>query len=205
MADEVTRRLVHASTTAVPVTYLLVEAVTWRHVQVFLAGALLAAFALEVVRLYVGLDWRIFEKLTREYEQNNLAGYFLGAVGMTTVALAFPPTSDAVIGLASPSNVAVPAILMLTIADPVSGLLGSGELRTAKQVWVLLATFGVATLLALPFVPSAAAVAGGVAATVADGLKPVVRGHVIDDNLTIPIAAAVAMFLVVDALPSVAG
>ncbi|PSQ60006.1 MAG: dolichol kinase, partial [Halobacteriales archaeon SW_9_67_25] len=31
------------------------------------------------------------------------------------------------------------------------------------------------------------------AATVADGVKPVVAGYVLDDNLTIPPAAAVAM------------
>ena len=109
---------------------------------------------------------------------------------MAVVALAFEPT------------VAVPAILMLTIADPVSGLLGSGELRTAKDVTVLLTTFAVATLLAVPFVPATAAVCGGVAATVADGIKPVVSGYVVDDNLSIPVASAVAMFLAIELLPS---
>jgi dolichol kinase len=92
-------------------------------------------------------------------------------------------------------------MLMLTVADPVSGLLGSGTLRPTKQAWVLLATFGVATLLAAPFVPSTAAVFGGVAATVADGVKPVVRGYVIDDNLTIPVAAATAMYVAIQYLP----
>jgi dolichol kinase len=53
--------------------------------------------------------------------------------------------------------------------------------------------FGVCTGLAAPFVPPVAAVLGGLAATLADGVKPVVAGYVIDDNLTIPPAAAVAM------------
>ncbi|WP_436925332.1 dolichol kinase [Halosimplex amylolyticum] len=190
MHDEIARRLVHASGTAVPLSYLLVTEITWRHIQVLLVAGLMVAFVLEVIRLVVGLDWRIYEKLTREYEQDNLAGYFLAVFGMTVVALVFEPA------------IAVPALLMLTIADPVSGLLGSGELRTAKDVSVLLVTFAVATLLAVPFVPPTAAVLGGAAATVADGIKPVVRGYVIDDNLTIPVAGAVAMFLAVQYLPA---
>jgi dolichol kinase len=205
MADEITRRLVHASTSLVPLAYVFLEAVTWRAVQGFLVVAVAVAALLEVARLYVGLDWTVFDRLTREYEQDNLAGYFLGAVGMTAVALAFPPTGTALVAGLGPSPVAVPAILMLTVADPVSGLLGSGTLRVAKQTWVLLATFGVATLLAVPFVPSVAAVAGGLAATVADGVKPSVRGYVLDDNLSIPVAAAVAMDAVVRFDPSVVG
>jgi dolichol kinase len=193
MNDEVTRRLVHASTSAVPLSYVLVDTVSWTAIQGFLLLGLVVATLLEVVRLQVGLDWAVFDRLTRSYEQTNPAGYFLGAVGLTVVALAFPPTETALVTGAGPSPVAVPAMLMLTVADPVSGLLGSGTLRTAKQLWVLLATFGVATLLAVPFVPSMAAVGGGVAATVADGVKPTVRGYVVDDNLSIPVAAAVVM------------
>ena len=190
MRDEIVRRLVHASGTAVPLAYLFVPAVEWVHVQGLLVAGLLVALALEVVRLVVGLDWWVYEKLIRKYEQDNLAGYFLAVFSMAVVALAFEPT------------VAVPAILMLTIADPVSGLLGSGELRTAKDVTVLLTTFAVATLLAVPFVPATAAVCGGVAATVADGIKPVVSGYVVDDNLSIPVTSAVAMFLAIELLPS---
>ena len=190
MRDEIVRRLVHASGTAVPLSYLFVPAVEWVHVQGLLVAGLLVALALEVVRLVVGLDWWVYEKLIRKYEQDNLAGYFLAVFSMAVVALAFEPT------------VAVPAILMLTVADPVSGLLGSGELRTAKDVTVLLTTFAVATLLAVPFVPATAAVCGGVAATVADGIKPVVSGYVVDDNLSIPVTSAVAMFLAIELLPS---
>ena len=190
MRDEIVRRLVHASGTAVPLAYLFVPAVEWVHVQGLLIAGLLVALVLEIVRLIVGLDWWVYETLTREYERDNLAGYFLAVFSMAVVALAFGPT------------IAVPAILMLTVADPVSGLLGSGELRTAKDVTVLLTTFAVATLLAVPFVPATAAVCGGVAATVADGIKPVVSGYVVDDNLSIPVTSALAMFLAIELLPS---
>ena len=181
--DEVARRLVHASGTGLPALSLLGWA-TWGEVALLFAVGAAAALVLEAVRLFVGLDWVVFERLTREYEQDNLAGYALYFVSSAAVAAAFAP------------QVALPAILMLTIADPVSGLLGSGELRTAKQQWVLLATFGVATLLAVPFVSSLVAIVGGVAATVADGVKPVVRGYVVDDNLTIPLVSATAMYVV---------
>jgi dolichol kinase len=178
--DEVARRVVHASGTVLPVAYLL-EVLTWPQVTALLVAGAGVALCLEAVRLFVGLEWVVYEHLTREYEQDNLAGYALYVVSSAAVAAAFDP------------RVAVPAILMLTVGDPVSGLLGSGELRSVKQTWVLLAMFGVCTLLASPFVPAGAAVAGGLAATVADGAKPVVAGYVVDDNLTIPPAAAVAM------------
>ena len=44
--------------------------------------------------------------------------------------------------------------------------------------------------------PFWAALAGAGAATLADGVKPQIAGRVLDDNLTIPVAAAVAMQLV---------
>lgn len=195
LPDEVTRRLVHASGTAVPLSYLLLEsplgaATAWRLVRALLLFGLVVATVLEVVRLWVGLDWWVYEKLTREYEQDNPAGYFLGVLGLAAVALAFEP------------SIGVPAMLMLTIADPFSGLLSSGGLEGAKQLWVLAATFGLATLLAAPFVPPTAAVLGGLATAVADGVKPVVRGYVIDDNISIPVAAGVAMFVAVEFLPA---
>lgn len=203
--DEVTRRLVHASTSALPLAYVFFEAVTWRHVQAFLAIAMVGALGLEIVRLYIGLEWWIFDRLTREYEQENLAAYFLGGVALTLVAFAFPPpgAEPFVSSPFDPSPVAVPSMLMLTIGDPFSGLLGAGELRAVKQTWVLLATFGLTTLIASGFVPPAPAILGGLAAAAADGAKPVIRGYVVDDNLTIAPAAAVVMFVAIEYLPAV--
>ena len=191
MASEVKRRLVHVSGTAVPLGYEIgsrLELLDWSAVQWFLLAGSVAALGLELVRLFVGLDWRIFDELTRSYEQENLAGYALYAFGMTVVAFAFDP------------QIAVPAMLMLTIADPVSGLLGSGAL--AKGADVLFVTFAICVLIASLFVPPAAAVLGATIATLADGVKPVIAGYVIDDNLTIPIGAAAAMFVALRYLPA---
>jgi dolichol kinase len=54
---------------------------------------------------------------------------------------------------------------------------------------VLVVTFAVCALFGLAFVRPVTAALGGAGATVADGVKPVVRGHVVDDNLTIPLVA----------------
>jgi dolichol kinase len=179
---EIARRLVHASGTGLPALYLL-DLATWQQVATLFVLGAGVALLLEVIRLYVGLEWVVYDRLTREYEQDNLAGYALYFISSAVVAWLVDP------------GIAVPAILMLTVGDPISGLLGSGELKPAKQTFVLLVMFGVCTGLAAPFVPPIAAVLGGLAATVADGIKPVVAGYVIDDNLTIPPAAAVAMIV----------
>ncbi|MBX0286744.1 dolichol kinase [Haloarcula salinisoli] len=195
MTDEVARRLVHATGAAVPLGYLLGgDLVSWRVVQLFLSVALVVVVALEFLRLSVGLDWAIYERLTREYEQDNPAGYALYIVGMAVVAWA--------VAVGLPVAVAVPAMLMLAIGDPISGLLGSTEASSVKQLWVLLVMFGVCTLLAAPFVSTAAAVLGGVAATFADGVKPTIAGYVVDDNLSIPVFGAVAMWVGLVAVPT---
>jgi dolichol kinase len=177
---EVERRLVHVTGALAPASYLL-GVFTWRQLGLVLLGGSMLAALLEAGRLSGRLDLAIYDRLTREYEQDNVAAYALYVVSFTVVVLLFQP------------RVAIPAVLALAIADPVSGLLGSGELRDVKQGYVLLATFGIATGIASFFVPALAAVLGGLATALADGVKPTVRGYVLDDNLTIPPAAAVAM------------
>jgi dolichol kinase len=51
------------------------------------------------------------------------------------------------------------------------------------------------------FTPSAAAL-GGLAVTVADGVKPSIGTVVLDDNFTIPVAASVAIRVSVAYLPA---
>jgi dolichol kinase len=188
---ELRRRAVHASGVGFPALYLL-DLVDWSTLGwLLLVGAGVAA-GLETIRLGVGLDWAIYETLTREYERDNVAGYALYMFSMTGVALVFEPL------------VAVPGMLMLTLGDPISGLLGSNEAGRAKRAGVVVVMFAVCVALAaavlvgarpLPTALVAAAV-GGAGATVADGFTPVVRGYVLDDNLTIPPAACAGIWLV---------
>lgn len=188
MTSELGRRAVHASGTGIPLLYVL-DLLTWRGLQLFLVACTVVAFVLEFLRLVVGLDHAVYDRLTREYEADNVAGYALYMVGMAIAAFAFEPL------------VAVPAMLMLSIGDPVSGYLGSNDATTAKEFGVLGVMFLVCFALAVPFTTPgrppvagvAAAAAGALGATVADGVKPIIRGYVVDDNLTIPPAAGLAM------------
>ncbi|RLM56875.1 dolichol kinase [Halobellus sp. Atlit-31R] len=187
-ASELKRRLVHASGTGLPLLYVL-GFVTWSQFGLVMILCSATAAVLEFVRLVVGLEWSIYDELTRAYEQTNVAGYALYMFSVTAVTLVFAP------------SVAVPATLMLTLGDPVSGLLGTTrEADEHKRPRTLAAMFTVCLLVSVPFlVPAAGVVVGGAAAiaaalgaTVADGFKPVLAGYVVDDNLSIPPVAAVA-------------
>jgi dolichol kinase len=189
MRSEVERRLVHAAGAWMPGVYV-VGLVTYRELGLLMLVASAVTLVLEAGRLSGAIDWAFYDRLTREYEQEGLAGYALYVFSMTFVVWVFEPWA------------AIPGMLMLALADPISGLLGSGDLRQVKQSYVLLVMFGVCTFIASFFAPTAlAALAGGVAATLADGVKPVVGGYVVDDNLTIPPAAALAITLAVRFLP----
>jgi len=194
MGDEFARRGVHAAGSVVPLAHVIApEVFTWPRLQYLVLGGLLLTGVVETARLVGVLDWAVFRRLTREYERENPAGYALYVIGGGAVALLAPPA------------IAVPALLMLTLGDPVSGLASSDRLRPVKGLVPLAAMFGtclvVGLLAATVWFPGElsipAAVAGAVAATVADGAKPVVAGYVIDDNLTIAPAAAIVIAAVV--------
>lgn len=190
---EVGRRLVHVLGAVVPAGYVF-GLVSWPHLQAIMVAGLAVALVLEGLRLTGGIDWVIFTALTRGYEQDNLAGYALYVIGMAAVVLVFAP-ADAPVGVLHAPGAALAGMFMLALGDPISGLLGSDTLRRVKQAYVLLVMFGVCTLIARAFVPPIPAVVGGLAAATADGAKPVVAGYVVDDNLTIPSAGAVAIWL----------
>lgn len=197
MSLEPGRRVVHASGAAVPAAYLFdgalgIGILTWSALRALTVAGLLATAVLESARLYGGFEHTLFDRLTREYERDTVAGYALYVLGATVVVLAFEP------------RIALPALFMLTLADPISGVLSSAlsggglpptasGLVSVKHPGVLVGMFVVSFALAYPFVPAVVAGAGALGAAVADGVKPLVGGYVVDDNLTIPIAAAVAM------------
>ena len=189
--SELGRRGVHASGTGLPALYLL-GVFDWPEIRLLLVGLSLAVTALEFVRLVLDYEWPLFDQLAREYERDNVAGYALYAYSQTVVAFVFAPA------------VALPGMLMLTIGDPVSGYLGSNDAGTAKELGVLAVMFLVCFALAAPFTTAAApftvglaaAGVGAAGATLADGVKPVIAGFVVDDNASIPIAAAAGITLV---------
>jgi dolichol kinase len=194
--DEIKRRLVHVAGALIPLAYLADAALlsgdllTWDRVRLLYLVASVAAVGLEFFRLVVGLEWWVYRRLTREYEQTNPAGYALFAIGSAVAALAFEP------------RIAVPALLALALVDPLSGLLSRRGHRRLKRPSVLAVTFLTSFALGAAFVPLPAAALGGVAVTVADGVKPSIGGVVLDDNFTIPVAASVAIQVGVAYLPA---
>ena len=194
--DEIRRRLVHVSGAFVPLTYLVDATflsgtlLTWDRVRLLYLLASAVAVGLEFFRLVVGLEWWVYRRLTREYEQTNPAGYVLYAVGSAIAALAFEP------------RVAIPALLALALVDPLSGLLSTRGHRRTKRPTVLAVTFLASFALGVAFVPLSAAALGGLAVTVADGVKPSIGTVVLDDNFTIPVAASVAIRVGVAYLPA---
>lgn len=187
--DEAARRVVHVGGAVFPLAYLAdlhlvtgADVLTWPRVRViYLVGSALA-LVLEAVRLGVGLDWWIYDRLTRSYEQDNPAGYALYTVGATIAVVVFEP------------RIAIPAVLALALVDPISGELSRRDHRRTKRPFVLGVTFVLSTLIALAFVPPLAAALGGLAVTVADGVKPTVASYVLDDNFTIPVSASIAIW-----------
>jgi dolichol kinase len=188
--SELRRRGIHVSGTAFPAAYVA-DLVTYAQLQLLLAGLLGGVALLEFVRLVVGYQHPIYDELTREYEADNVAGYALFFVGATAAVTLFP------------AWIGVPAVLMLSVGDPISGVLGSAEATTAKETGVLVVMFLVCFAVALPFAVGAVgrlpgvavAAAGAAGAAFADGIKPVVAGYVIDDNLSIPPTAAAGMWV----------
>ena len=189
---EFERRVVHASGTLYPVPYLL-GWISWATTGWLLIGSVVVAAVLEALRLTdsVGPLDPLYDALVREYESDGIAGYALYQVGMAAAAIAFAPVF------------AVPAMWMLSVGDPVSGSLGENTATEPKRLPVVAAMvfvcFGIAVPYAIPaFGPDPGvivALAGAVPAAVADGLPPLIRGVAVDDNLTIPPAAATGMCL----------
>lgn len=194
---EIGRRVVHASGVVFPAVYLL-DIVTWDQLGWLLILGFLVATILETLRLRIGLDWWIYEHLTRPYEAETVAGYGLYMVSITIVGITFEPA------------VAIPAMLMLMVGDPVSGYLGRGELRRLKHPIAIVGMFLVSLAVTVPFTHAAldtlgwavlAAVLGAAGGTIADAIKPTIGSFVVDDNLTIPIFGAIVLWITYRVLP----
>ncbi|KKF39576.1 dolichol kinase [Halorubrum saccharovorum] len=147
---EFERRLVHFGGTLYPAPFLL-GWLTWTETRYFLVVALAVVCFLEFLRLVVGLDHAVYRHLTREYESDSVAGYALYQVSMTGVVLLLQPT------------LAIPAMWMLSVGDPVSGALGDNDATESKRPVAWIAMFLVSFALALPFTVPAFGGGAGVA------------------------------------------
>ncbi|KPJ59606.1 MAG: hypothetical protein AMJ46_10310 [Latescibacteria bacterium DG_63] len=172
------RKALHFSSTWVPIVYYLIP----EHVGK--AGLLAAAalfLALDVLRLNVprvrDFFYSIFGEMVRKHESISL----LGSTSMVISALLAVYCFE--------KNIAVAAMLFLTVGDSMAGLIGSRYGRTrvfGKTLEGSLACFTACIVIVtiVPGIPFAAGVAGAFVATLFE-LLPIP----LDDNFRIPLSA----------------
>jgi dolichol kinase len=192
LKKEIRRKLIHISGLSVPVGILIFGRV---YTAAMIAVALLVALALEAGRL----RGKIRLPETREQEQNKVAGYVYYIFGSLLTVILFQPM------------IAVASMLMLSLGDAVSGIVGSvlqdsnvrtGGERSIKPFPVVSAMF--LTCLAIGYLSSGITqlpfpvyLAGALGATAADSVALFFRNRSLDDNLTIPIFAGSMMSLAI--------
>jgi dolichol kinase len=190
LKKEIRRKAIHITGLSVPAGILIFGRL---YTAAMIAVALLVALALEAGRL----RGKIRLPETREQEQNKVAGYVYYIVGSLLTVVFFQPM------------IAIVSMLMLSLGDAVSGIVGSvlqdsnvrtrGE-RAVKPFPVVSAMF--LTCLAIGYFSSGVTqlsfpvyLAGAVGATAADSVALFFRNRSLDDNLTIPIFAGTMMSL----------
>jgi len=194
LKNEVKRKSIHLAGLSVPAAILFLG----RDVTIVLVGLVfLIALFLERVRLH----GKISMPSVREHERHRVAGYIYYILGAFLTVILFEPM------------IAVTAILLLSIGDAASGLIGSvvrgskvradligGGRWSPKPPLVVAGTFlvcvlvgylaSVVTGLALPVY-----LAGALGATLADAIPISFRRRVLDDNFTIPLLSGSVMAL----------
>ncbi len=200
LVAELKRKGIHLSGLSVPAAILLFGKAG---AIAFVATALLAALFLERRRL----SGKIRLPAVRDSEKKRVAGYIYYITGALLAVILFPPA------------IAIAAMLMLSLGDAASGIIGSvvrgsavrtrimeGQSWRAKPIPVVAGTFAVCllagyaahlaegTFLPEPSVLSVPVYAVGAAsATFADAVPLSFRKWVIDDNFSIPVFSGVAM------------
>jgi dolichol kinase len=189
LVQEIRRKAIHLLGLSVPFG-LLVFGRTFTATMIALA--LVVALVLEWQRL----KGKISLPEVRVQEENKVASYIYYITGSLLCVLLFP------------TMIAVNAMLLLSLGDTVSGLVGSvlskADVRSRKKMWslkpmpIVVAMF-IACLL-IGYLASGITqlsfpvyFAGAVGATFADCVAIVIYNRSLDDNLSIPIFAGLLM------------
>lgn len=151
-----------------------------------LGSLLVVVLAADVARLRVprlnALFFRLFPSFASPREAVRIASSTWYLIGVVLTWAIFP------------ERVAVPGILVLALADPAAGTVGRlwGRRRLGHGTWLGSAAFLAVAFLVLAFHLGPAA---GLAAALMVAMVEVVPWR-LDDNLTVPVAAAFAAWLV---------
>ncbi len=102
-----------------------------------------------------------------------------------------------------PKSMALASIALLTFADPIASISGlvfgrfsyRKPFNTLKKIEGTIVGFAVGFFVASFFVSYTEAIAASIAAMIAEALTLRLGGDFVDDNITVPLAAATAMYL----------
>jgi dolichol kinase len=176
------RKLFHLTGSIIPVIYLLTDKQT---ALIVAAGLFFMDIVLETMRIKGLMNVTLIEKSMKKEESNRLSGSFFYILSGLITILVFE------------KNIAVSSLFVLSIADPLSSLLGSrfGRVRLfGKSLEGTMTFFAISFLILRIFsfsIPVAA-----VAAVIAS-LTELFSSRPIDDNLSIPIVTASALTLLI--------
>lgn len=187
LSREVQRKSLHILTSIIPLVYHFYISVTREQIIVLCVFLTIGFLSVDLLRFFSGVVRsyfiRIFSRLLRHPELNrNLTGATYLFTGLSLAAILFP------------REVAVPAMLFITLADPFAALAGKTmPLQTigTKSVGGFIAFFLVATVCVL--VVTDFGFSGVVVAFIAAVVEFLPLK--LNDNVTIPIAAGYLLLL----------
>lgn len=189
LVKEMRRKAIHLTGLSVPMGILLLGRTC---TAVLIALVLAVSLCLEIVRL----KGKIRLPEVRDHEEEKVAGYIYYITGSLLAVILFPPP------------VAVAAMLMLSLGDAFSGLVGSvlenSNVRGCNERWrvkpipIVLAMFLVCLAIGrlssgLTHLSFIVYLAGAIGATIADSVALIFCNWGLDDNLTIPLFAGAMM------------
>ena len=174
------RKLLHLSAIIIPVIYLLTD----KRTALLVATALLAILSIfEILRIGGWLRIGIVRKYTKEGEVKRPLGSFFYVLSAFITMAVFE------------KHIAIASLFILSISDPLSSILGSrfGRIRFLGKTLEGTLTFffsSMVILLAFSF-----GIYSAVACAVVASLTELFSSWPVDDNLSIPLAAAAALTL----------
>ena len=191
LVREIKRKTIHITGLSVPVGIVVFG-------KIYTAGMIALALGVALILEAGRLRGRISLPATRDHEQEKVAGYIYYIFGsLVTVAL-FQPM------------IALTSMLMLSLGDAVSGLVGSvlmnANVREQNIRWrfkplPIVASMFMACMVigyvssSLTRLPWEIYLFGALGATLADSMALVICNRGLDDNLTIPIFSGIMMSL----------
>ena len=195
ISKELLRKSIHLAGMLIPVAYYFLGRFT---VLFWLSPIVIVTLQFEWMRLRGYISYPA--PLLRPSEEHRVAGYVYSIIAAFIVIALFPKT------------IAIAAITMAVLGDFSSGIAGAvwGKKADVRQMRLpikpvpillvmLLVSFTTGYLAAhapgLAPLPIYSVALGALGATLADGVPWQIRGHVFDDNLTIPLVSAVLMLV----------